>query len=89
MISQVIVNVDSKLKNLAMKKAQKQGIPFSAVLKLAIKAFVEDKFGIGLVADFNKKTRKEMDEAMSDIKSGKNLSPRFASVGDARAWFDN
>ncbi|OHA16582.1 MAG: hypothetical protein A3C79_01480 [Candidatus Taylorbacteria bacterium RIFCSPHIGHO2_02_FULL_45_28] len=80
--SQVIFNVDSKLKSLAMKKAKAQGMPFSSVLKFAIKAFVENKFKIELVPDFNLKTRWEVDEALKDIAAGKNLSPTFSTVDE-------
>ena len=57
MITQVIFKVDKKLKDQAMKKAEKEGISFSSVLKMATKAFVEDKLNVGLVVEdkFNKK----------------------------------
>lgn len=89
MTSQVIVNVDSQLKRRAMKKAQGQGIPFSAVLKLAIKAFVEGHLNVGLVGDFNEKTRNEISKAEKDIAKGRNISPKFATVAQALAYLDN
>jgi len=87
--SQVIVNVDSKLKSLAMKKAKAQGLPFSSVLKFAIKAFVDGQMNVGIVENFNQKTRKEINKALRDIAKGKNLSPQFSTVAEARAWLDN
>ena len=88
MISQVIINVDSRLKAEAMKKAKKQGLPFSVVLKLAIKAFVEDRLNIGLVGDeqFNLSTRNEIEGAVKDISKGINISPKFNNANDAIAY---
>jgi len=72
-----------------MKKAQKEGIPFSAVLKLAIKAFVEGQIGVGLVQDFNLKTSREIAKAERDFAKGKNISPALKTVAQARAYLDN
>lgn len=49
MTEQVIFKIDKKLKDQAMKKAKREGIAFSAVLKSATQAYVEDQFEIGLV----------------------------------------
>lgn len=80
--SQVIINVDSRLKSLAMKKAKSQGLPFSSVIKFAIKAFVENRFKIDLVQDFNFRTRQEIEAALKDISTNKNLSPVFSSADE-------
>jgi antitoxin component of RelBE/YafQ-DinJ toxin-antitoxin module len=89
MISQVIINVDSALKAKAMKKAKREGIAFSTVLKMAIKAFVEDKFNVGLIGDFNAETSRKIKRAIKDIKKGKNLSPRFSTVAEMRKYLAN
>ena len=88
MISQVIINVDSRLKAEAMKKAKKQGLPFSAVIKLAIQAFVDNRFNVGLIGDeqFNLVTRNEIESALKDISKNKNLSPKFKNVDEAIAY---
>lgn len=85
MISQVIFKVDKKLKQEALKKAQKEGMAFSTVLKLATKAYVEGELGISLTQpeEFNAATRKELRQALKDIKAGRNLSPGFDNVEDA------
>ena len=88
MITQVVFNVDSALKDKAMKKAKKEGIPFSAVLKMAVKAFVEDKFNIGYIGDFNLKTSRELREIYKDIRKGKNLSPGFSTAAEMRAYLE-
>lgn len=88
MTTQVIFKIDKKLKDQAMKKAQGEGVPFASVLKLATKAFVEGKLNIGLVEaeEFNKKTQKEIAQALDDIKKGKNLSPKFSSAKAAKKY---
>lgn len=85
MVSQVIFKIDKKLKREALKKAQKEGMAFSTVLKLATKAYVEGELGITLEKPekFNAATRRELRQAMKDIRAGKNLSPAFESAEDA------
>lgn len=89
MTTQVIFNIDKKLKDQAMKKAAGQGITYSTVLKLATRAFVENRFDIDVVIPepFNQKTRQAMSEAIADVKKGKNLSPRFRSRQEMVAFF--
>jgi antitoxin component of RelBE/YafQ-DinJ toxin-antitoxin module len=89
MTSQVIFNIDTKLKNLAVKRAKKEGIPLSAVLKTSLRAFVEGKVEFGLVEKFNEKTRREIEEALDDIKKGKNLSPSFSTIAEMKKYLDN
>lgn len=85
MISQVIFKVDKKLKDQALKKAQKEGVAFSAVLKLATKAYVKGELDVTLAKPekFNAATAKELRQALRDIKAGKNFSPAFDNVEDA------
>lgn len=91
MNTQVIFNLDKKLKEKAMKKAQSQGVPFGFILKLATKAFVEGDFNVGLVSkeEFNPATRKSINKSLEDIKKGKNLSPEFDNVDDAIKWLNS
>ena len=85
MTTQVIFKIDKKLKEKAMKKAQSQGLPFASVLKFATRAYVEGGFNIGIKEQekFKPKVRKEITQALADIKQGKNLSPAFDNVEDA------
>ena len=88
MTTQVIFKIDKKLKNKAMKKAQGEGLAFASVLKLATQAYVKGELDVELVVrrKLNAKTRKEIEQALKDIKSGKNLSPAFDNVADAIAY---
>lgn len=85
MTTQVIFKIDKKLKEKAMKKARAEGIPFSSVLTLATKSFVEGDLNVEIVQRpvLNAKTRKILDRALMDIKEGKNLSPAFTNTKDA------
>lgn len=91
MTTQVIFNIDQKLKERAMKKARGEGVPFSSVLKLATKAYVEGQLDIGVVSSqaFNPKTRREITQALKEIAANKGLSPRFKSARDAMAYLKN
>lgn len=88
MTSQVIFKVDKKLKERAMKKAQKEGIAFASVLKLATQAYVNGALEVRLVAQptLNATTRRELLRISKDIRQGKNLSPAFDTAKDAIAY---
>lgn len=88
MTTQVIFTIDKRLKNEAMRKARSFGLPFSSVLNLATRAFVDGKINIGVVDTdpFNNKTRSELIKISNDIKKGKNLSPVFNNSRDAFNW---
>ncbi len=91
MNTQIIFNIDKRLKEEAMKKARAEGVPFSSVLKFATKAFVEGDFSIGIVKRpvLNDKTRKILDKAFKNIKEGKDLSPRFTNAKDMIAHLNS
>lgn len=88
MNTQVIFKMDKKLKERAMKKARAEGIPFSAVLTLATRSFVDGGLTIEAVQRpaLNDKTRKMLDRALKNIKGGKDLSPSFDNAKDAIAY---
>lgn len=85
MTTQVVFKIDKKLKEKAMTKAQREGIAFASVLKLATKAFVAGDLTLGLIGSekFNEKTAREVKRALKDISQGKNLSPGFTSAKEA------
>lgn len=88
MNTQVIFTIDKGLKNEAMKKARSFGLPFSSVLNLTTRAFVDGKINIGVIdtTPFNNKTAREIRSALADIKKNKNLSPRFYSAREATSY---
>ncbi len=90
MTTQVIFNIDSGLKAKAMKKAQSEGIPFSSVLNLATKAYVEGSLDITLAPaeKFNATARKTLDRALKDLEEGK-VSPRFKDADSLIKYLKN
>jgi hypothetical protein len=91
MTSQVIFNLDTKLKNQAMRKASKDGLPFSAILKSATKAYIEGRLEVGVYEPpkFNEKTRRKLDKALKEIEQGKGLSPLITNAKELKAYFDS
>ena len=51
MNTQVVFNIDRKIKARAMKRAKSEGIPFSSMLKMATKAYATGDFSIGFVEE--------------------------------------
>lgn len=90
MTSQVIFKIDKKLKERAMKKAQKEGVPFDSIFQFAANAYVRGQFYPSPAEPeiFNDKTRRELIKISQDIKEGKNLSPRFKTVAEMRDYLN-
>ena len=49
MTSQIVFNIDSKVKAKAMKRAKSEGVPFSLYLRQAAEDFAEGKRGMAIV----------------------------------------
>ncbi|HEY4521027.1 MAG TPA: hypothetical protein VJL57_01370 [Candidatus Paceibacterota bacterium] len=75
MTSQVVFKIDSKIKEKAMKRAKREGLPFASVLRLTVKAFAEGKSNIQVVSEerFNDKTARSIRAALRDAEQGKNI----------------
>lgn len=88
MNTQVIFNIDKKLKEKAMKKSRREGVAFSSVLKLATKAFVEGDLDVRMTPrrELNDKTKKILEKELKEIKEGKNISLGFDNAKDAIAY---
>ena len=91
MITQVIFKIDRKLKDKAMERAQREGLPLASVLKLATKAYVDGTLKVGLNSEpkLNQKTEKVLLKALAEIKKGKNISPGFENFKDAVTYLKN
>jgi len=60
MTTQIVFNIDPKIKAKAMKRAKRVGIPFASYLRQAAEDFAEGKRGMAIVEEkFNAKTAKE------------------------------
>ena len=88
MTSQVVFRIDKRLKERAIRKAQREGLPLTAVLTLATEAYVKGDLDVRLVTQpkLNAKTRRELLKISRDIRQGKNLSPPFDDAREATAY---
>ena len=88
MTTQVIFNIDKKLKQQAMKKAQGEGISFSSILKLATQAYIMGTLEVELVSRprLNDRTFRELEKISQDIKQGKNLVGPFKNVFEMKKY---
>ena len=83
--------VDKDVRDRARKVAKKIGVPLSMVVNRQLKQFAKDQrieFGEPLVP--NAKTRKILDEALRDIREGREdkFSPMFDNADDAIRWLE-
>ena len=81
MNTQIVFNIDKKLKERAMRRAKQEGLPFAAFLKVATEAYAEGEYRVGIIRTEtpNAKTGKLLRSARADFKKGRNLSPTFSS----------
>ncbi|HEY4505977.1 MAG TPA: hypothetical protein VJJ24_00785 [Candidatus Paceibacterota bacterium] len=81
MTTQIVFNIDRKIKAKAMKRAKSAGVPFAVFLKMATEAFAEGQYRVGIISREipNAKTAREIASARADFKKGKNISPAFTS----------
>ena len=83
--------VDKDVRDKARKVAKKIGVPLSMVVNRQLKQFAKNQrieFGEPLVP--NAKTRKILDEALRDIREGREdkFSPMFDNADDAIRWLE-
>jgi antitoxin component of RelBE/YafQ-DinJ toxin-antitoxin module len=86
MTTQVVFNLDTKIKAKAMKRAKKKGIPFAAVLKLAATAFAEGRVDFDLVEEEVRPEKLKLWEKQSRlVEQGKGK--RFNTIEEFRAYW--
>ncbi|OGG69923.1 hypothetical protein A3F27_02000 [Candidatus Kaiserbacteria bacterium RIFCSPHIGHO2_12_FULL_53_13] len=66
MTTKVIFNTDKKLKAAAMKKARGQGMTLSAVLNLALRAYVDNRMEIDVLGQM-------IERGHEDIRRGRTI----------------
>ncbi|MEK7161909.1 MAG: hypothetical protein AAB729_04455 [Patescibacteria group bacterium] len=93
MTTQVIFNIDKKLKERAQKKAKMDGLSFSDILQMSTRAYVEGRLEPRMTQPepekFNSKTRRILDKALKDVKEGKNLAGPFKTMAEMDAYLDS
>ncbi len=90
MTTQIVFNIDPKIKAKAMKRAKSTGVPFASFLKMATEAFAEGEYRVGIIQREvpNAKTARDIRVARADFKKGKNLSPVFSNMKEAIHWLE-
>ncbi|MDO8514553.1 MAG: hypothetical protein Q7S50_03355 [bacterium] len=82
MTTQVVFNIDPKIKARAMKRAKSEGIPFASVLKFATKAFADGALSLEMVEEIRPEKLQLMERASRALDQGKGK--RFNSVAELR-----
>ncbi|MEK7193050.1 MAG: hypothetical protein AAB682_02835 [Patescibacteria group bacterium] len=90
MLTQINFKIDEKLKKLALAKAKRTGISFSAYLRSASQEFVKENVSLAIVRNetLNNKTRKIHTQITKDLKNGKNISPAFSTSQKINEYLD-
>ena len=84
------IKTDKNLKKDAQTLAKNFGLPLSAVVNIYLREFVREKRIIFSEPPMpNAKTRKILDQALKDIKQGKNLAGPFKSAEEMDNFLDS
>jgi len=84
------IKTDKNLKKNAQMLAKNFGLPLSAVVNIYLREFVREKRVVFSEPPMpNAKTRKILDQAISDIKAGKNLVGPFESAKEMDNFLDS
>lgn len=84
------VKLDESLKKEAQETAKKLGLPLSTVVASSLREFVKTQ-SITVSGTPRLKPDVENDLLLrsKDAKQGKNLSPTFSSLNDAKEWLES
>lgn len=86
MTTQLTVKIDKAFKERVAKKAKKDDLTLSDLVKMTFHAYEKGRIEPGMMPvpeRFNPKTRQILDRALKNVRQGKNLSPRFDNAQDA------
>ena len=84
------IKTDKVLKNDAQKIAKNFGLPLSAIVNAYLREFVREKRIVFSEPPMpNAKTRKILDQAIADIKAGKNIVGPFESAEEMDKFLDS
>lgn len=87
MTTQVVFNIDPKIKAKAMKRAKKDGVPFASFLKFATRAFAEGQLSVDIVEEVRPEKLKLWEQQSRLVEQGKGR--RFASAKEAMEYLEN
>jgi DNA-damage-inducible protein J len=79
------VKLDKEVKDQASKLATELGLNLSSVINATLKRFViERRVSFSAEPELNEKSKKELREAMEDVKNSKNLVGPFSNISDLK-----
>jgi len=90
-LTQVSFKTNLKLKKQALEKAEREGITLKALLTMAMKAYVDGLFELGIKQKGETPSPfliKAIEEAEKEYQQGM-MSPIFHTAEDAVAWLKN
>jgi antitoxin component of RelBE/YafQ-DinJ toxin-antitoxin module len=90
MTTQVVFNIDSKIKAKAMKRAKSEGVPFAMIMKMSARAYAEGRLHVDIGETPNAKTARELRADIRDFRAGKTrkFSPGFTRAEGAIRWLE-
>lgn len=82
--------IDKDIKERAQNLANELGIPISTIINSQLREFVRSgTFQVTREPQLKESVWKEIIKASKDAKQGKNLSPEFTNVEDAKRWLNS
>ncbi len=87
MTSQIVFNIDSKVKAKAMKRAKSEGVPFALYLRQAAEDFAEGKRGMAIIDEIRPEKLALWERQSKLLDQGKGKS--FASMKELREYIRN
>ena len=84
MTSQIVFNIDSKIKAKAMKRAKSEGVPFALYLRQAAEDFAEGKRGMAIVDEVRPEKLALWERQSKLLDEGKGK--RFSSMKELREY---
>ena len=83
------VKTDKDVKEQAQALAKHLGIPLSTVVNIQLKSFIETgELRVTREPELRPEVIKELNLAIKEVQTGKNMSPRFSNAADAIAWLN-
>jgi len=83
------LKTDIEVKERAQALAKHLGIPLSTIVNAQLKSFIESgEFKVTREPSMSEAAIKEINGAIKEVRSGKNMSPRFKNAKDAAAWLN-
>ena len=82
--------IDKDIKDRAQDLAAELGIPLSTIINSQLREFVRTgTFSVSREPQLKESVWKEILEASKDAEKGKNISPEFTKVKDAKKWLNS